>query len=86
MMADCSDDPEDLVIYHELIDEGWDCALGSRFMPGAVVTGYPPFKLLINRMANSFIKAIFRLRYSDTTNAFKGYRRVVIETMSPLLS
>jgi len=51
-----------------------------------VVTGYPPFKLLINRMANSFIKAIFRLRYSDTTNAFKGYRRVVIETMSPLLS
>jgi dolichol-phosphate mannosyltransferase len=86
MMADCSDDPEDLVAYHQLLDEGWDCASGSRFMPGAVVTGYPPFKLLINRIANSFIKTIFRVRYNEMTDAFMGYRREIIETMSPLLS
>ena len=86
MMADCSDDPGDLVIYHHILDQGWDCAFGSRFVPGAVVTGYPRLKLIVNRMANSFINTIFRLHYNDTTNAFKGYRREVIETMLPLLS
>lgn len=86
MMADCSDDPEDLVMYHRILDEGWDCAFGSRFMPGAVLTDYPRIKLAVNRVANAFVNLLFRLGYNDTTNAFKGYRREVIETISPLLS
>ncbi|MCB0867459.1 MAG: glycosyltransferase family 2 protein [Solirubrobacterales bacterium] len=86
MMADCSDDPEDLVMYHHILDEGWDCAFGSRFMRGAVVTGYPRLKLFVNRIANGFVNVLFRLGYNDTTNAFKAYRREVIETISPLLS
>jgi dolichol-phosphate mannosyltransferase len=43
-------------------------------------------KLTINRLANWFIRILFRHRYNDTTNAFKGYRREVIETIQPLLS
>ena len=86
MMADCSDDPEDLVMYHHILAEGWDCAFGSRFMPGAVVTDYPRAKLLVNRMANAFVNVLFRLGYNDTTNAFKAYRREVVETIGPLLS
>lgn len=86
MMADSSDDPEDLVMYHHILEEGWDCAFGSRFMPGAVVTDYPRIKLVINRVANTFVNVLFRLGYDDTTNAFKAYRREVIDTIQPLLS
>lgn len=85
-MADASDDPEDLVRYHRILEEGWDCAFGSRFVPGAQVHDYPRLKLTINRLANWFIRVLFRHRYNDTTNAFKGYRREVIETIQPLLS
>jgi dolichol-phosphate mannosyltransferase len=85
-MADASDDPEDLIRYHRLLEDGWDCAFGSRFVPGAQVHDYPRLKLFINRLANQFIRILFRHRYNDTTNAFKGYRREVIETISPLLS
>lgn len=85
-MADASDDPEDVARYHRLLDDGWDCAFGSRFMPGAQVHDYPRVKLTINRLANWFIRILFRHRYNDTTNAFKGYRREVIETIHPLLS
>jgi dolichol-phosphate mannosyltransferase len=85
-MADASDDPEDLIRYHRLLEDGWDCAFGSRFVPGAQVHDYPRLKLFINRLANQFIRVLFRHRYNDTTNAFKGYRREVIETISPLLS
>jgi dolichol-phosphate mannosyltransferase len=86
VMADASDDPEDLVRYHQLLEEGWDCAFGSRFMPGAQIHDYPRLKLMINRLANWFIRVLFRHRYNDTTNAFKAYRREVIETIQPLLS
>jgi dolichol-phosphate mannosyltransferase len=86
VMADASDDPEDLVHYHRLLEEGWDCAFGSRFMAGARIHDYPPLKLTINRLANWFIRVLFRHGYNDTTNAFKAYRREVIETISPLLS
>ena len=86
VMADASDNPEDLVHYHRLLEEGWDCAFGSRFMPGAKVYDYPRLKLTINRLANWFIRVLFRHRYNDTTNAFKAYKREVIETIQPLLS
>jgi dolichol-phosphate mannosyltransferase len=86
VMADASDDPEDLVRYQRLLEEGWDCAFGSRFVPGAQVHDYPRLKLTVNRLANWFIRVLFRHRYNDTTNAFKAYRRDVIETISPLLS
>ncbi|MFT3864556.1 MAG: glycosyltransferase family 2 protein [Solirubrobacterales bacterium] len=86
VMADASDDPRDLVRYAHLLEEGWDCAFGSRFMPGAEIHDYPPLKLFVNRMANQFIRALFRHRYNDTTNAFKAYKREVIETVQPLLS
>ena len=86
VMADASDDPEDLIRYHRLLEEGYDCAFGSRFVPGATVYDYPRLKYVINRLANQFIRVLFRHRYNDTTNAFKAYRREVIETISPLLS
>jgi dolichol-phosphate mannosyltransferase len=79
-------DPEELVRYHRLLEEGYDCAFGSRFVPGAKVYDYPRLKYVVNRLANQFIRVLFRHRYNDTTNAFKAYRREVIETIQPLLS
>ncbi len=85
-MADGSDAPADLVTYFRLLEEGYDCAFGSRFVRGAHVTAYPRLKLVLNRLANLVIRILFRHGYSDTTNAFKAYRREVIETVQPLLS
>jgi dolichol-phosphate mannosyltransferase len=86
MMADGSDHPEDLIAYHRELEEGWDCVFGSRFVRGSRVHDYPRLKLTINRLANWFIRAIFRHHYNDTTNAFKAYRREVIDAIQPLLS
>jgi dolichol-phosphate mannosyltransferase len=86
VMADGSDHPADVVRYFRLIEEGYDCAFGSRFVRGASVSGYPLFKLILNRVANFAIRVLFRHGYNDTTNAFKAYRREVIETIQPLLS
>jgi dolichol-phosphate mannosyltransferase len=86
VMADGSDDPADLVRYYRLLEEGYDCAFGSRFVRGSVVSDYPRFKLALNRVANFGVRLLFRHGYNDTTNAFKAYRREVVETCKPLLS
>jgi dolichol-phosphate mannosyltransferase len=86
MMADGSDDPRDLLLYHRVLERGYDCAFGSRFIPGGRTDDYPRVKLAINRVVNLGIRVLFRHAYNDTTNAFKAYRREVIENIQPLLS
>ena len=86
MMADESDDCRDVVRYWNALNEGWDAVFGSRFMKGGGVIDYPWLKLRLNRFANIFIRGLFGISLNDTTNAFKAYRRTVIEGCQPLIS
>ena len=86
MMADESDDCRDVVRYWQTLNEGFDCVFGSRFTKGGGVIDYPPIKLALNRAANFFIRLLFRHGLNDTTNAFKAYRREVIDGVRPILS
>jgi dolichol-phosphate mannosyltransferase len=86
MMADLSDSPRDLVRYYRVLEAGYDCAFGTRFGHGGSTHDYPMVKLVLNRIANAGIRMLFRHGYNDTTNAFKAYRRTVIDQLEPLLS
>jgi dolichol-phosphate mannosyltransferase len=86
VMADGSDDPRDVIQYHRKIDEGYDCVFGTRFAPQSTLVDYPYHKLILNRVANLFLRLLFRLKTNDVTNAFKCYRRTVIAGVQPILS
>jgi dolichol-phosphate mannosyltransferase len=86
MMADESDDCRDVVKYWSLLNEGWDAVFGSRFIKGGGVIDYPGIKLYMNRLANSFIRILFGIKFNDFTNAFKAYRRTTIDGCRPILS
>lgn len=86
MMADESEDCRDVVRYWRELAKGHDCVFGSRFIKGGRVVDYPLLKLVLNRVANTFIRILFGIRLNDTTNAFKAYRREVIEACRPFLS
>ena len=86
MMADESDDCRDVVRYWHILNQGWDAVFGSRFVKGGGVIDYPWLKLRINRIANLFIRILFGISLNDTTNAFKAYRRKVIDGCQPMLS
>jgi len=86
MMADESDDCRDVVLYWRKLNEGWDAVFGSRFVRGGRVIDYPAMKLFINRLANLFLRLLFGMRLNDTTNAFKAYRKTVIDGCRPFLS
>ena len=86
VMADASDDPADVVAYWRAIERGYDCAFGTRFTRPARVVEYPLPKLVLNRFANAFVGLLFGIGYNDVTNAFKCYRREVIDGVRPILS
>jgi dolichol-phosphate mannosyltransferase len=87
VMADLSDDPRDLVrFYRKMIEGNYDCVFGSRFIKGGATYDYPKIKKIINRIANMLISASFGMRYNDTTNAFKLYKRETIEGIQPILA
>jgi dolichol-phosphate mannosyltransferase len=87
MMADLSDDPNDLVkYYHTMLSKNVDAVFGSRFDKGGKVIDYPKIKLLINRIANLIIRMVIGIKYNDTTNAFKLYKRHTIDGIKPFMS
>jgi len=86
MMADESDDCRDVVRYWQLLGEGYDAVFGSRFLRGGGVIDYPAHKLMINRMANLFLRVMFHAPLNDFTNAFKAYRRKALDGCRPYLS
>ena len=87
MMADLSDSPYDLIqFYTKMIEGNYDCVFGSRFIKGGKVIDYPFLKKIINRIANFIIRMVIGIRYNDTTNAFKLYKRETINGLKPFLS
>ena len=86
MMADASDSPVHAADYWRLLNQGYDCVFGSRFIKGGKVVDYPRVKLLVNRLANFLVRIGFNIPLNDTTNAFKAYRRTVIDGCRPFLA
>jgi len=87
MMADLSDSPYDLIKYYTtMVEKNVDCVFGSRWIKGGKVIDYPFLKKMINRMANRIIRILMNIQYNDTTNAFKLYKKEVIQGIQPILS
>lgn len=87
MMADLSDEPHDLVkFYRTMKNEKWDCVFGNRWTKGGVVYDYPKTKKFINRFANLIVAMVIGMKYTDTTNAFKLYKRSTMDGLKPFLS
>ena len=86
MMADESDDCRDVARYWNKLGEGYDAVFGSRFIKGGGVVDYPRIKYVLNRLANLFIQALFRIPLNDTTNACKAYRMSALDGLRPFLS
>lgn len=87
MMADLSDDPMDLVkFYRFMVEKDVDCVFGSRFIRGGITIDYPVLKKVINRMANFLVSVSLGIRYNDSTNAFKLYKKETIKGIAPLIA
>lgn len=81
MMSDLSDEPQFIPSFVEQLEDGYDIVYGSRFKEESNVENYNVLRLMFNRMVNYFCQWFFQLNSNDLTNAFKAYRRNVIDSI-----
>ena len=82
MDADFSHNPEDLIkLYNTCTQEGFDLAIGSRYINGVTVVNWPMRRVLMSYFASQYVQFITGIPVNDTTAGFKCYRRVVLETI-----
>ena len=82
MDADFSHDPKDLPrLYSACADEGYDLAIGSRYVSGVNVVNWPIGRVLMSYFASKYVKFITGFNIHDTTAGFKCYKRRVLQTI-----
>ena len=80
MDADFSHDPSLLPIMLSRADKA-DLVLGSRWVPGGSVVGWPVNRLVLSRCANLYAQRILGLGIRDLTGGFKCFRRATLEAL-----
>ena len=82
MDADFSHAPSDLPrLYSACADEGYDLAIGSRYITGVNVVNWPIGRVLMSYFASKYVRFITGFKVHDTTAGFKCYKRRVLETI-----
>lgn len=82
MDADFSHNPDDLIrLYHACAIDGYDVAIGSRYIQGVNVVNWPMSRVLMSYFASSYVRMVTGMPIADTTAGFKCYRRKVLETI-----
>lgn len=82
MDADFSHDPNDLPrLYAACHDEGYDLAIGSRYVSGVNVVNWPIGRVLMSYFASQYVRLVTGFKVHDTTAGFKCYKRRVLETI-----
>lgn len=83
MDADFSHNPADLPrLYEACATEGYDMAIGSRYVSGVNVVNWPMGRVLMSYFASKYVRLVTGLKIHDTTAGFVCYRREVLETIS----
>ena len=82
MDADFSHDPNDLPrLYAACHDEGYDVAIGSRYVSGVNVVNWPIGRVLMSYFASKYVRIVTGFKVHDTTAGFKCYKRRVLKTI-----
>ncbi len=80
MDADFSHNPEDLPRLHQTCsEEGYDVAIGSRYIKGVNVVNWPMSRVLLSYFASRYVRVILGIPVEDTTAGYMCYRRAVLE-------
>ena len=82
MDADFSHAPTDLRrLYDACAYDGYDLAIGSRYISGVNVVNWPMGRVLMSYFASMYVRFVTGFDVRDTTAGFKCYKRRVLETI-----
>ncbi len=83
MDADFSHDPAVLPLLVSQVEGGADVAIGSRYVPGGSVPGWPLHRRLLSKWGNRYARVMLATPIYDMTSGFRAYRSRVLHTLQP---
>ncbi|WP_046247103.1 polyprenol monophosphomannose synthase [Hymenobacter terrenus] len=82
MDADFSHNPEDLLRLHDACAvEGFDMAIGSRYVQGVNVVNWPMSRVLLSYFASWYVRVVTGMPICDATAGFKCYTARVLRAI-----
>lgn len=81
MDADLSHDPAVLPALRAALMGGKDLAIGSRYVSGGGVVGWPWWRKVLSRGGSLYAGALLGLRQKDLTGGYKGWQRETLEAI-----
>ena len=79
--ADLSHDPASLPIMLAVADQGIPVVIGSRYIPGGTVTGWPRRRTWLSRWANRYVAVMLGLAINDATAGYRVYRTEALQVI-----
>ena len=79
--ADLSHDPAALPIMLAVAEQGIPVVIGSRYIPGGTVTGWPRRRTWLSRWANRYVAVMLGLAINDATAGYRVYRTDALRTI-----
>lgn len=81
MDCDLSHDPGVVPVLLEALEDGLDCAIGSRYVAGGSTPGWPWYRRALSRYGNRYTRALLRIPIHDVTGGFRAYRASTFEAI-----
>lgn len=81
MDCDFSHDPAMIATLIGVVDDGADCVVGSRYVPGGSTPNWPWHRQVLSRHGNRYTAAMLGLQVRDATSGFRAYRAETLRTI-----
>ena len=79
--ADLSHDPADLPMMLDLAERKIALVIGSRYIPGGSVIGWPRRRTWLSRWGNRYAGLVLGLALNDATSGYRVYRADTLRTI-----
>lgn len=80
--ADLSHDPRFLPQFLEAIKNGYDIAIGSRYVKGGNIIGWGIYRKSVSKIANMLSRILLRLDVSDVTTGYRAYKKSALNSIN----
>lgn len=83
MDADMSHDPERIPEFIQLLNDGADLVIGSRYVRGGGTTDWPVHRQMLSKWGNVYTRTILGVPSRDCTSGYRAYRAEALAGIDP---
>lgn len=73
--------PSEIPVFLEMLNKGYDCIWGSRFIEGGSMREQPLYRRILSQGGTILANLVLGTKLKDMTSGFEGFQRGILEDM-----